>query len=89
MHADHRSETSIDAQMLNLVVNPVNPEKGTYDSCDMRDESHVFREEESLFGSLSNLILLKYQKLNIEQSFSQHSCLVKLKLRVKFKVTRN
>ena len=27
MHADHRSETGIDAQMLDLVVNPVDPEK--------------------------------------------------------------
>jgi len=30
MHADHRSETGIDAQMLDLVVNPVDPDKRRY-----------------------------------------------------------
>ena len=34
MHADHRSETGIDAQMLDLVVNPVDPEK-------RRDEGEI------------------------------------------------
>ena len=34
MHADYRSETGIDAQMLDLVVNPVDPEK-------RRDEGEI------------------------------------------------